>query len=385
MQDPLARRIGLRRSARLHASFRVPAGRDGSPHGPHVSGELTFLVGTDNDPDRPQFRLGTLNLVFDPSPELGGGDATPSACLPAAVSPEVEFDERTRELVTQFELNIDAPARWVGSQIDLDPENHTPGPAPVSTTAELRGRFVTDLRPVDYRFETFDGQLEIRTPRALLDVIKVPILVVPVLIPMFWFRWAPRRQLCVQPVFIAASGLVPATGSDFYPGLARANEMWGGCCLQFVAKCPPIYVQNQDYRVSTMTEATAFKDEVTVADAVEVFVVERLEPEETWGGGATFGSGTAAAKVVTGDNQLPLNRNHLAHELGHVLGLIHPGDQRAGVVAGCAGSVMEPSGFFADNPDLQCEANCHNASNPLLCTLPHDRCLSVDRPDDQLF
>ena len=98
-----------------------------------------------------------------------------------------------------------------------------------------------------------------------------------------------------------------------------------------------------------------------------------------------MGSGTATAKVVSTDNQLPLNQNHMAHELGHVLGLGHPGDSTDTLVDGCAGSVLEPSGFFADNPGLQCEANCDNASNPLLRLVPWVWCISVDRPDDQLF
>jgi len=46
---------------------------------------------------------------------------------------------------------------------------------------------------------------------------------------------------------------------------------------------------------------------------------------------------------------------------------------------------MEPSGFFADNPGFQCEANCDNASNPLLRLVPPTWCISVDRADDQLF
>ena len=78
-------------------------------------------------------------------------------------------------------------------------------------------------------------------------------------------------QTAVQPVFIAADGATPPTGEDFYPMLARANEIWAKCCLQFRAKCP-IYVDEQDYRVSTTAEATAFKDTANVNDAIEVFV-----------------------------------------------------------------------------------------------------------------
>lgn len=100
---------------------------------------------------------------------------------------------------------------------------------------------------------------------------------------------------------------------------------------------------------------------------------------------ATWASGTATAIVVSTDNQLPPNQNHMAHELGHVLGLDHPGNSTDTLVDGCAGSVTEPSGFFADNPGLQCEANCDNASNPLLRLVPWMWCVSVEHPHDQLF
>ena len=79
--------------------------------------------------------------------------------------------------------------------------------------------------------------------------------------------------------------------------------------------------------MATKNEAIDFKDSTNVSDAVEVFIVEELDPVDLWGGGATLASGTATAKVVSTDNQLPLNQNHMAHELGHVLGLGHPGQQ----------------------------------------------------------
>lgn len=57
----------------------------------------------------------------------------------------------------------------------------------------------------------------------------------------------------------------------------------------------------------------------------------------------------------------------------------------AGLIDGCTGSVMEPSGFFADNPEFQCRFNCRTAANPLLTTLPFWSCLMIGRPDDELF
>jgi hypothetical protein len=80
-----------------------------------------------------------------------------------------------------------------------------------------------------------------------------------------------------------------------------------------------------------------------------------------------------------------VNQNHMAHELGHVLALGNPGNSGDNLVDGCAGSVMEPSGFFADNPGVQCDANCQNDSNPLLRLRPGKYCLSIDRPDQQLL
>lgn len=100
------------------------------------------------------------------------------------------------------------------------------------------------------------------------------------------------------------------------------------------------------------------------------------------GGGATWGSGEASAKIVTSDQQLSVpgkgavNQNHLAHELGHVMGLCHPGSDCCG--DGCPqpsltdavpGTVMDPSGFESDNPSIQSKSNGMNAKNPLLSSV----------------
>lgn len=377
---------GVHLSARLHSAFKTSVGVDAKPgEGPQVSGELTFVVGVGEDVRTPQMFLETLNLVFDPSDELGGGATTPSASLPGGEPIPIDFDPGAGELAAKFEIGLDIPSWRNEQEREYDPLDHAPGPGPVTATATIEGRFVNELDPTPNRIELLDAHIRIEIPELLGEAVAVPVLELHYVFPLYWFRFTPARQLCIQPVFIAANGSTPPTGADFYPGLRRANELWAPCCIEFVAKCPPIYIDKQQYRISTENEARAFKDEVNVADAIEVFIVERFDPEDTWGGGVTFGSGTAGAKIVSGDNQLPLNENHMAHELGHVIGLIHPGDARPGVVAGCDGSLMEPSGFFADNPDFQCEGNCNNASNPLLCSVPHRWCFSWDRPDDQLF
>ncbi|NVN90234.1 MAG: hypothetical protein HXX11_06480 [Desulfuromonadales bacterium] len=201
------------------------------------------------------------------------------------------------------------------------------------------------------------------------------------------------ETLKIQPVFIGTGPADPhATGKAFDTLRARSNELWGKCgsvrCLKFVYN-EPVYINNNAYKVlDSSTEADNLRAEVDVTDAIEIFVAEKMSTSLTcaWGGGATFSSGTASSKIVTSDEQLnvpcpcpascatycplgpcscgALNNYHLAHELGHVINLDHPSGAY-GMAPSTATSVMEPSGFCNDNPDIQSAKNCRNASNPL--------------------
>lgn len=373
--DPIMTDLKLNRIARLWGKLCLP----------DWVFELSFVIGTRKDPRDPVIHLETANLVVMPSEKTGGGTEVASACLPGGALPEVKFNRDTNEMAVGFEVNFDLPAARRGEDGKTDPETDTPGGVTfVRTRAELEGRIVGEFEPRAYRYQNFEGVLRIEMPRDYVDKYKMErFFEIKLVFPLIWFEFSARKELWLQPVFISGSGSTPPTGSDFYPLLARANQIWAKCCVQFRAKCPK-YVSNQNYRISTQAEATAFKDEVSVSDAIEVFMVERLDPETLWGGGATFSSGTASAKIVTGDNQLPGNDNHLAHELGHVVGLGHPGNPN-GLVDSCPGSVMEPSGFFADNPEFQCRFNCRMAANPLLTSLPGLWCIGRLRPDQELF
>jgi len=209
---------------------------------------------------------------------------------------------------------------------------------------------------------------------------------------LWWYLFtSPADVLLVQPVFIGTGPSDPtATGTVFNTLLERSAEIWDRCgtvrCISIISKTP-IYINNNAYRVIDGAEATSLRALVNEADAVEVFVVERWDPYYD-GGGACWSSGTASAKIVTCDQQLnvpcpmpsglwgcsageggtcgAVNYYHLAHELGHALNLLHPGDSRTGMVDGSSGSIMEPSGFCRDNPSVQSAKNCRSASSPLI-------------------
>jgi hypothetical protein len=207
---------------------------------------------------------------------------------------------------------------------------------------------------------------------------------------MFWYLTRPTEILNVQPVFIGTGPADTATMASVYDTLIkRASEIWNRCgsvrCIS-LRSLPPVYVSNTDYLVlNSEAEAVALQGTVNVANAVEVFVADRWDPYMD-GGGACWSCGTASAKVVTCAQQLSVpcpppsppcsggpgdlcgdvNYYHLGHELGHALGLAHPGYGYPGFPGGSYNSIMEPSGFCLDNPAVQSAFNCRSASNPLL-------------------
>lgn len=176
-----------------------------------------------------------------------------------------------------------------------------------------------------------------------------------------------KKTINIQPVFVRYTpdtgcfgGTTTATtGGSFTMLRDKAIEMWKRCCisLNFLS---PVYVDNNNYRILSSAEESSLLAAYDDPNAVEVFFVEVSDPVGLHGGGATYSSGTANAKVITYDTNLPINLYNLAHELGHVFGLTHPPGNST------PGSLMEPSGFCADNPALMSNQNCDNASNPLL-------------------
>src|SRR5207244_2782893 len=91
-------------------------------------------------------------------------------------------------------------------------------------------------------------------------------------------------------------------------------------------------------------------------------------------GGQAGAIGMASCKPVLGE---PSSGDPVlaAHELGHVLGLLHPGTGSNSD----AGTVMAPTGSISvAGTDLVTHFMCTNISNPVLQTLTTTCCLSPD-------
>jgi hypothetical protein len=230
------------------------------------------------------------------------------------------------------------------------------------------------------------------TEELSLQDARVPPYVVaqPAFLPYdFEITWLPLeavRRLCVQPVRIGRIQIlggwpfplfdVDLTGKGLPFGQPGANAQWRKADVTFEWRSWKTIWKSQYFTLDIADgEDAALRGEVSDGDCIEVFFVDTFDNPSTWGGGATFSSGLASAKVISSDDNsesvcssgAACNVTHLAHELGHVVTLAHPGT--GGLPAyravGNSGTLMCPSGFTADNPRRNSVGNEMNANNPL--------------------
>ena len=225
MSHSVLGQLNLSRGAYLWACFKVPIeGLDATVHG-----ELNFLFGTEDDPKQPVLHLDTANLVLEGSEELTrrrGGHRRPAYCRvtgPGSISTRAHAASAPRSRSWSTSPPYGSANRNAGG----DRTSDTPGPIGLKADATLRATFVSELRPVEYGFEMVEAELSIRLPPEVDERFRLPQLVVPLRMPLFWLRIELRRQLTLQPVFLAANGSQPPTGADFYPGLHNAERALG--------------------------------------------------------------------------------------------------------------------------------------------------------------
>jgi hypothetical protein len=229
-------------------------------------------------------------------------------------------------------------------------------------------------------------------PLGLPDV-KVPAFVAaqPALMPiqfeLTWLQFEAVRRLCIQPVRIGSISIekgwpfpvfsINYTGKGLAFGQPGANQQWRKGDVIFEWR-NWMTVWNAAYNTLdiALNEDDLLRAEVNEDDCIEVFFVDTFDVPSTWGGGATFSSGLASSKVISSDDNaepvcvggtVACNITHLAHELGHVMTLHHPGvgGIPAHMVNGNTGTLLCPSGFVADNPRRNSVENENNVNNPL--------------------
>lgn len=203
--------------------------------------------------------------------------------------------------------------------------------------------------------------------RYLLDFTRVDLI--PIDIGGFaWFEVG--RRLCIQPVRIRSSiwDFNP-TGAGLAFGQPGANAQWAKADVVFDWR-PWMTVTNAGWKIATggnSAEEADIRASVNEANCIEVFFVQNFDPVDSHGGGATWSSGTASAKIISSDGNAVngVDFTHLAHELGHVLNLGHP-NAPGSLSDSSTNSLMCPSGWNNDNPPRNSQWNKDHVSNPLL-------------------
>ena len=340
--------------------------------------------------------LGWLNLVVKGVPTQRGDSGVIGLTL-ATPEYETTYDSDTGRMTTAFssDLHYELIDQEMGyQQLEPEGENDVFLPYTEEMTGNLTGAFPKDLQAVDGESAYFAGEVELLLDYSSDVLGSLMRIKFPIEKSLIW-RVKFCQAIRIQPVFIGTGPTDPdRTGTAFDDLMTKAHELWDRCgterCLKFTV-LEPIYLNEPAYKVlDNNTEAADLRAEVNEDNAVEIFVVREMSTALAcgWGGGASFSSGTESAKIVSCDQQLSVpcpcpvscqdycpcggcgddastcgavNPYHLAHELGHTLDLYHPPD-----ASSTADSIMEPSGFCCDNPDVQSAKNCRNAENPLL-------------------
>jgi outer membrane protein OmpA-like peptidoglycan-associated protein len=146
-----------------------------------------------------------------------------------------------------------------------------------------------------------------------------------------------KRDLDVQPVFLRTGPADPSpTGSSWSRRLNEANRIWGKVGV-FFNELPPLTIDTPLKTTGGSDAERAAIRGLRSGAGIEVFLVDNDVADQ--GGAFTiFGCGASGNSIMTDRGS---SDTLLAHELGHTLGIRHPGDP---VNPGDANTVMQPTG-----------------------------------------
>lgn len=383
-----AREDGVRGVATVTIRGKVAARGESAA----VSGRLSFsLAARDPELREGMVRIEDFNLVFFEVPQqvLGGDLARKEerGVLGFALDPRepqyLRYDSARSRLEGELRGRIDASYM---ARLREEGSGDAPGDLIETPTQEatvrvrmtlarpLRGAAAGDKpEPLGAELSLSLNADEKRYPKFVLPPVGVEIeRIVGIAIDVGWIRlWEPARQLCVQPVRIERCWFFfwrRRSGAGLAFGQPGANTQWAKADIVFDYRGWKT-VRDSDYWVLSEDEESDLLAEVDDADCIEVSFTRSFDPEDNHGGGVTFGAGTAGSKILSSDANARngVDFTHLAHELGHVLGLRHPdAAATASAVPGSTGTLMCPSGFNNDNPPRNSQENADLLSNPLL-------------------
>ncbi len=277
--------------------------------------------------------------------------------------PRAQYDEK----MDSYKSDLISAALTADIKLDeaLDLQSGQTEIAKLSATMNLA--LQTDNAP---KFKLIDFTVDIYDVGILIDWTRL-------------YVFKAVHELCLQPVrfqrlFIKYNWPIwnislDYTGEGLDFGMPQARKEWGKANVIFKVR-PWKTISNPDFFTVDANnsgfltaEESSVINTVNDADCIEMFFIDRFSPEGTHGGGATVFSGTANAKIITSDRNefYGIDATHLAHELGHVMNLSHPGGS---FPDGSSNTLMCPSGFKNDNPKRNSVENKNNISNPLFVT-----------------
>lgn len=262
--------------------------------------------------------------------------------------------------------------------IMLDLKLSEPVKADMEQVQTLRGELDFKLRADaskyrDYQLPAFDLAIAKELPFIQIEIAP-------------WQIFEVAKRLCIQPVRIGRIKILnnfpwgpihftfELTGAGLPFGQPGANTQWAKDDVVFTYRDWKTLWKSGYWVVDTngnltSTEQSNLMAEVSDDDCIEVFFIDEFDPVSWGGGGATWGSGTAGSKIISSDANAAggVDFTHIAHELGHVMGLLHPNNAAtANAVPASTGTLMCPSGYLNDNPMINSQENENNLSNPLL-------------------